>query len=395
MTRPQPKCTTLKALALSMLLAMAACTGVRSLPAPGAEQSLLATPVGYQNVRFNTLEANARIEEAVAEIRDQVAARIAREGEVPNGGRFDVLVLSGGGPDGAFGAGLLNGWSQRGGRPEFGLVTGISTGALIAPFAFLGSEFDPALKRFYTQTRTNDLVSFAILGGLFGAAGLTDTTPIRGILKREITPEFVRRLAEEHGKGRRLWVGTTNLDAQRAVIWDVGAIAATDRSDAPQLIRDVLLASASIPGAFPPVIFQVDAEGERFSEMHVDGGVTRQLFLFPFDAPAGRNREDPDALVRPGTVYAIRNSKLGSEYAETPPGIFEIAQRSVSTLIKSGGINDIAVLRQQADESGFEVKVVAVPDSFDVPSEELFDINYMRALYDAGEDLVLEGDLWR
>lgn len=382
-------------LAVAMpVLAMAACTGVRSVPAPDSDLALIANPPGYEDVRFFGQGQKSIVDVEIADVRRQIRARIAREGVVPNGGEYDVLVLSGGGPDGAFGAGILNGWTERGDRPEFALVTGISTGALIAPFAFLGPEYDPELKKFYTQTSTDDVVSFAILGGIFGAAGLTDTTPIRGILKKQITPEFVERIAREHENGRRLWIGTSNLDSQQPVVWDVGAIAATGREDAPALIRDILLASASIPGAFPPVLFDVEVNGERFSELHVDGGVTRQLFLFPANAPFRGQEVLEAAVMKRGVVYAIRNSKLSPEFSPTEAGILQIAQRSISTLLKSGGINDIAVLREQAKQSDFEVRVVAVPDSFNVPSEELFDKVYMRALFDVGEEMGLNGVPW-
>ncbi|MEM7176989.1 MAG: patatin-like phospholipase family protein [Pseudomonadota bacterium] len=379
---------------LGLLIMVAACTGSRNFPAPGPDLNTQANPPGYQNVRFYGQGEGGIVDAEIATVRRQIRERIAREGEVPNNGLYDVLVLSGGGPDGAFGAGLLNGWTTRGDRPEFALVTGISTGSLIAPFAFLGPEFDPELKKFYTQTATDDVVSFEVLAGLLGRAGLTDTTPIRGILERQITPEFVALIAAEHLKGRRLWVGTSDLDAQRPVIWDVGAIAASGREDAPALIQQVLLASASIPGAFPPVLIDVEANGEQFTELHMDGGVTRQLFLFPAEAPFRPQEEEEAAVMVRGSVYAIRNSKLVPEYAETEPGILQIAARSVSTLLKSGGINDIAVLNEQAGDADFEVFVIAVPETFNEPSKELFDKTYMQALYNVGYEMGAGGVPW-
>ncbi|MEM7671035.1 MAG: patatin-like phospholipase family protein, partial [Pseudomonadota bacterium] len=208
---------------LAALIVVTACTGTRNFPAPTEDLALVANPAGYENIRFYGQGEQSIVDLEIATVRRQFQERIALEGKVPNDGLYDVLVLSGGGPDGAFGAGLLNGWTQRGDRPEFSLVTGISTGALIAPFAFLGSEYDDDVKRFYTETTTDDIVAFEILGGIFGGAGLTDTTPIRGILERQVTPGFVAEIAREHNKGRRLWVGTSNIDAQRPVIWDVGA----------------------------------------------------------------------------------------------------------------------------------------------------------------------------
>ena len=286
------------ALIVATALILSACTGVRPFPAPAPELTETAIVPGFERTRFHSLDQE-EVNTLVGEIIAQVSERAKAEGKVPNNGLYDILVLSGGGPDGAFGAGLLNGWTAHGDRPEFSLVTGISTGALIAPFAFLGPDYDDELKRFYTQTGTADLVSVAVFKGILGAAGLTDTTPIRAILEREITPDFVAKIAEEHRKGRRLWIGTTNLDSQRPVVWDIGAMAATGRADAPALIREVLLASASIPGAFPPVIFQVEANGKRFSEMHVDGGVTRQLFLFPIDSKVTDRERSENEPMRP------------------------------------------------------------------------------------------------
>ncbi|MEM9045891.1 MAG: patatin-like phospholipase family protein [Pseudomonadota bacterium] len=391
--------TLLRLLLVASLLSHSACTGERLLDAPPASQVDAARIPGYEKIRFSGTRDDLILQDAAKELTAQIRARIKDEGKRPNNGIFDVLVLSGGGSDGAFGAGLLQGWSERGDRPEFGIVTGISTGALIAPFAFLGSEYDDELRRLYTQTATKDIVSFAILEGLFGAPGLTDPEPLRLALAREITPEVVELIGIEHLKGRRLWVGTSNLDTQRPVIWDLGAIAITGRKDAPELIREIILASASIPGAFPPVFFTVEANGRRYAELHVDGGVTRQLFLFPQPDAVQDNVEgvEPDrrGAMRRGTVYAIRNSKLGPDFSETPAGILEIAERSLSTLLKYSGNTDLLLLRTQADAAGFKIKIVGVPKEFDVKETELFDPIYMNALFTVGEEMGQTGVPWR
>jgi len=211
-------------------------------------------------------------------------------------------------------------------------------------------------------------------------------------MARVITPAAVAQIAAEHRKGRRLLIGTTNLDAQRPVIWDIGAIAATGRADAPELIRRIMLASAAIPGAFPPVLFEVEADGERWTEMHVDGGVTRQLFLYPrqvrLPPPGGAG------AMRRGTIYAVRNTKLAPDYQAVAAGILPITVRSLATLLKSSGLSDVAVLTEQARQGGFRLKLTAVPEAFDVEQDELFDPEYMRALYDLGHEMALRGDLW-
>ena len=193
----------------------------------------------------------------------------------------NYLSISGGGADGAFGAGLLKGWSESGTRPEFWAVTGISTGALIAPFAFIGSDYDDELESLYTTLSTSDLVKKrSLIAGLTSDA-FGDTAPMREVLQKHIDAEMIEEIAQEYARGRRLLIGTTNLDAKRPVIWNIGAIAAVGTDESAQLIRDVILASASIPGMFPPVRITARIGDEEYDELHVDGGVSSQVFLYP------------------------------------------------------------------------------------------------------------------
>ena len=282
-----------------------------------------------------------------------------------------------------------------GDEPEFALVTGISTGALVAPYAFLGSEYDEELERFYTNTRTDDLLEFSFFKAITGEAlGITDTGRLSATLDEALNPDLIRRIAEEHAKGRRLWVGTTNLDAQRPVIWDIGAIATKGGPKARILIRDILLASAAIPGAFPPQQFLVEVDGTRFTEMHVDGGVTRQLFLYPIQLDLAENAGQLGQQMRQGTIYVVRNTKLDPDYVPTKARIVEIAARSISTLIKAAGVADVLVIEAQASKDGFALKTTSVPKDFRETESELFDPVYMRALYDRGYKLATEGEPW-
>jgi predicted acylesterase/phospholipase RssA len=173
----------------------------------------------------------------------------------------ETLALSGGGPDGAFAAGLLAGWTEASDRPEFEIVTGVSVGALIAPFAFLGPNRDAELSSLMTGIRTEDVLDFRFFGALRGALGVADPAPLRRRLSAVVDNAMLADIARAHRDGRRLLVVTTNIDAARPVLWDMGAIA---EAGARQLFLDVLLASASIPGAFPPVPIVVEAGGERF-----------------------------------------------------------------------------------------------------------------------------------
>lgn len=195
----------------------------------------------------------------------------------------NYLTISGGGANGAFGAGLLAGWTASGTRPEFTMVTGISTGALSAPFAFLGSDFDDLLKDVYTTTSTKDiLIKRSYITAAFSDS-MADTTPLKALIAKYVTSDIVRAIAKEHHRGRRLFVGTVNLDAGRSVIWNIGAIAASDHADKLGLIHDILRASAAIPIAFPPIAIFVEKNGHQYEELHVDGGTGTQVFVYPAD----------------------------------------------------------------------------------------------------------------
>ena len=382
-------------LVLALPLALFACTGVRDHPAPAKTNYADAEVPGYSGIRFWGDREPPGIDAELARIQSQITARVRAERALPNDGVIDILVLSGGGSDGAYGAGLLNGWTARGDRPEFALVTGISTGALIAPYAFLGADYDDELERFYTNTQTEDLLEFTIFRALLGKTlGLSDTGRLAATLDAAIDDEMVLRLAAEHAKGRRLWVGTTNLDAQRPVIWDIGEIASGGRADARRLIRDVLLASAAIPGAFPPQQITVELDGQTFTEMHVDGGVTRQLFLYPVQLDLARETRRNGQNMRQGTIHVVRNTKLDPDFKSTRASIVEIAARSISTLIKAAGVADVLIIESQALKDGFGLKTTSVPADFSVPERELFDPVYMRALYDAGYRRAFEQDPW-
>lgn len=382
-------------LVLFMLGFLAGCLGERQFPAPPSDRYTLAKIPGFPNARFWGDVPPPRAAEELALLSQQIGQRIRDEGKQPNGGRIDILVLSGGGSDGAYGAGLLNGWTARGDRPEFGLVTGISTGALIAPYAFVGKRFDPELERFYTNTKTEDVLVLTLFKTLTGQAlGLADNAGFVAAVDQGLTPQLIRDIAAEHRKGRRLWVGTTNLDAQRPVIWNISAIAATGRPEARELIRDVLVASASIPGAFSPQLIEVEIDGQRFTEMHVDGGVSRQLFLYPIELDLGEYTDRGPNQMRPGTIYVIRNTLLDPTYEGVPPRVLEITARSVSTLIKYSGVADVEIIRAQALDDGFGLKLTAVPPEFTAKETELFDPAYMRALYDVGYGLMVDGNPW-
>lgn len=307
----------------------------------------------------------------------------------------NYLAVSGGGADGAFGAGLLNGWSAAGDRPEFTIVTGISTGALTAPFAFLGPDYDPVLEEIYTSYATDDLVEQRTWLGIVTSDAAADTAPLFALIAQYMDDEAIAKIAAANADGRRLFIGTTNLDAGRPMLWNVTAIAASDAPNKAELIHKILLASASIPGAFPPVYFEVEADGGRYQELHVDGGATSQVFLYPGALDFRQVLDEVIGAEGEARAYVIRNSPLSPhEENVDPPNIFQIAGKSVSSLIRTQGIGSIYAIYLGAERDGIDFNLAYIPDTFDVEAEEPFDPSYMKALYDLGYELAKDGYPW-
>jgi len=341
-------------------------------------------------IRFWGDELPVDIDRRLARMGEQMTAsgRISS----PEGQHF--LTISGGGATGAFGAGLLKGWSESGQRPEFLVVTGISTGALIAPYAFLGSDYDDELEDLYTGIKTSDLIKKrTLLKGLTGDS-MADTQPLRDLLQTYVDKEMIDAIATEYLSGRRLLIGTTNIDAQRPVIWDIGRIATKRTEASRQLIRDVMLASASIPGAFPPVRIQVGAGGEFYDELHVDGGTSGQVFLYPAhvnirDAAEAIGAEDPR------TVYVIRNAILTPRWSAVKPKLAPVLKASISTLIRTQGLGDIYRIYLGTVRDGAQFKLASVPPEFLLETKETFEPAYMKALFDLAYDLARNGYDWQ
>lgn len=307
--------------------------------------------------------------------------------------RHTSLALSGGGPDGAFGAGLLAGWTQRGDRPEFEVVTGVSTGAIIAFFAYLGPQYDDTLREIYTTYESSDLFVPTIFAGLTGGTALLDTRGYRQLIERYIDDAVIEEIAEAYRNNRLLLIGTTNIDASRPVVWNIGAIAASGHPQAKRLIHDVLQASSAIPAAFPPSIIPVDAGGKRYDEMHVDGGATQQVMLY---SPSLRTT-DLDAAIGAEIdreVYVVMNNKLGKPYDPVRPRLASIAGTAASSLIGGSGSGDIYRIFAVALRDGIDLNVISIPRDFDAEPNEMFDPVYMTALYNVGLQLGLSGEAW-
>jgi hypothetical protein len=380
---------------LSLLTLLAACGGgaVRN----AVPDALLnqATAIGMTDVRFwgdaTPPHIDAIVREKFAQMR-QARPYLFKSGKRPN---VSFLTVSGGGSDGAFGAGLLVGWSAAGTRPDFEVVTGISTGALTAPFAFLGEKYDPALKEIYTQYDTHDLLRKQVVKGLVGGTSLASNKPLAALIAKYVDTSFLAEVAAAHNTGRRLLIGTTNLDAQRPVIWDMGRIAASGIPEALQLFRNVLLASAAIPGVFPPVLINVQAEGRTYDEMHVDGGTTQQVFLLPNTLMVAKLPKQKVRFVPKRTVYIIRNGRIGPEHKVVKAGTLSIAERSVSTLIKYQGIGDLYRMHEFTLKNHIGYRLAYIPADFSDTSKEAFDKVYMTKLFNLGYQLAKRGYRWQ
>jgi predicted acylesterase/phospholipase RssA len=333
--------------ALTLLLALPGCATILRLDAPPPNVTIGLPVLGIPNARFWP-------DGPPDALRQEAAMMLARQrgrsaGPLPPA---HFLALSGGGDNGAYGAGLLTGWTAAGTRPEFDIVTGISAGALIAPFAFLGPDYDPPLREVFTEVAPPDilLLRHIPLALLFNVA-LGDASPLYRLIERHADERMLAAIAREYAHGRLLLIGTTNLDLQRPVVWNIGAIAASGHPQALALFRRILLASASIPGAFPPVLIDVQYEDRRYQEMHVDGGAATQVFLYPAALDA-RSLADPSAEPRPRTVWVVRNGRLDVEGASVNRGLFTIASRSIATLLHFSGVGDISRIFLTAQRDG-------------------------------------------
>ena len=353
-----------------------------------------ASVLGVPNERFFPFYST---EPLAAEVGAAVVRLRQAEGLAPNAPLPEVqlLAVSGGGENGAFGAGLLCGWSEYGTRPVFELVTGVSTGALTAPFAYLGSSYDSQLRVVYTDlTASSVLERRNIVAALFDDA-MTDNAPLFKTISGYVNDTMLTALASAYDAGRLLLIGTTDLDAQQPVIWNIGAIAKSGHSRALDTIRRILLASAAVPGAFPPTMFDVTLDGVAYQEMHVDGGAFAQAFLYP--AAITRERRERMAggkLVIPATAYVIRNGRLDPEWASTERRTMGIASRAIATMIAASGINDVIRMYNTTQRDGIGFNLAYIGSDFTKELPQPFDQAYMRALFDYGYQRARNGYPW-
>jgi predicted acylesterase/phospholipase RssA len=381
------------AIALCAGLAAGCATAPREPPLTIA-QSRQVLVLGIPNARFQLGDAQQFEAELRASAQREIDTRhrAGQDGPLPPA---EFLAISGGGDQGAFGAGLLVGWTAHGDRPTFKAVTGVSTGALSAPFAFLGPEYDPQLKAIYTEITARSVFKpNGLLTALFGEAA-TNTAPLRATISRYLDATVLQRIAEEYRKGRLLLVMSTNLDAPTPCIWNIGAIAASGRPGAREMIIKILLASSAIPSLFPPVMFDFDVDGQRHQEMHVDGGVFAQTFLYPPAIDFAATEKAAGTVGRQRDAYIIRNSTLLPEATRVERGTIPIARRTVSIIVGASGVNDMIRLYATSREDNVGYHLAYIDDDFTTPYKGPFDQTYMRTLFQYGFAQGLGGVEWK
>jgi len=371
-------------------LGAAGCASPHRLPAVPEASSAQAAAMPPVPIRYLVSRETDSFAAEATELLNKERAYLAGQGRTGPMPPADYLAISGGGDNGAYGAGFLNGWTAAGTRPEFKVVTGVSTGALIAPFAFLGSKYDFVLERVYTTSSQQDIFKKrGLIKGVTSDA-MADSGPLAALIASYATRDLLDEIAAEYAKGRILLVGTANLDSLEPVVWNMTAIAASKDPHALELFRSILLASASIPAAFPPVMIDVTVDGTTYQEMHVDGGTMAQVFFYPPSADLGQLR----AVERRRTLYVIRNARLDPDWASVERRTMTIATRAIASLTRTQGIGDLYRIYATTQRDGIGFNLAFIPPTFDTPHEEEFDTAYMQQLYRTGFDQARAGYQW-
>lgn len=359
--------------ALALSLALGACTSLPRTPYTAADAA-----------RSRVLDI-----EGLRRYTDEPVTKFSFEKEAGTASR-SYLALSGGGADGAYGVGVLNGWSAAGTRPAFSVVSGVSTGGLIAPFAFLGSQYDDTLRELYTSGIAESLLSDPSIMRVLFSSGLFGNTRLRELVARYVGPEILAQVARENAKGRRLLIVTTDLDTQRTAIWDMGKIAAVGTPEALKLFRDVMAASASIPLVFPPILIEAEGQGHKFQEMHVDGGVTAPVLTLP-EALLSQGRLPANTKM---DIYILVNKKIERNFELVANSTIDVASRSLSSITQSQTRSIIFSTYDFAKRNHLGFHLSYIERDYPAPQSEGFDTAYMRTLYQYGYEKAASGQAW-
>ncbi|MFV2059964.1 MAG: patatin-like phospholipase family protein [Gammaproteobacteria bacterium] len=312
---------------------------------------------------------------------------------------FNILTLSGGGTRGAFGAGLLYGWNESGDIPKFDIVTGVSTGAVMATFVFLGGDELEKVKDFYTTSFTEDIYKESWLS-IFGYGYLMDPKPLKKLFSKNFNEELLNRVAAEHAKGRRLYIGSTNLDTGQLIVWDMGAIAASNRSDKYQRFADIIYASSAMPVFLPPQYMSVDIKGKLYYQMHVDGGIYSHVFMIGLlvDWKEVLSLRSDANINFDSTLYVVANRKYRNRHMYDP------VDQSASSIIdayievETDLLFDRSVYRlyDSCRKKGIKFRMASVPEDVNhVDEATVFDPVKMTKLFDVGFYIGLNGVEWQ
>ena len=363
-----------------------------ALPLDKADQ---AEPLGMSNVRAPGGNVSPHFQDDITKsISQEEPGHFTDE---KGNRRYNALALSGGGSSGAFGAGFLVGATEAGMRPHFKLITGISTGALIAPFAFLGPDYDDQLKEAFTTINTDNIMEKNSWIDIVSGESFAKTGPLENLIQKYFNKEFLKVVAATHDQGKRLYIGTTNLDTQRLLVWNMGLIAKSDSPYAQELFQKVVLASASIPAAFPPVMVKVEVDGKTYDEMHADGGTRTQVFFYggTLDLHAAAQSAGlGDVSSVMGDLYIIRNGRLDPEPQIIERKLIDITGRAVDTMIKAAAVSDLYRIFAFTQRENVSFNYVDIPDDLVIEEEEAFDPVAMNALFEAGYKLGVSDDPW-
>jgi predicted acylesterase/phospholipase RssA len=378
------RCGRARALRWALVSGVFALVGCTALPRRDAPPTLFssATPVGFPaDIRFLSTD-RASVEQKSTDALQRLKSS-SKEGTVR------ALVLSGGGAGGAFGAGALVGLSRRQERPQYDVVTGVSAGALIAPFAFLGPDWDTQLTEAFTSGRGERMTVNGLLKLPFGAA--RRSAALTALVDHYVTPDLINAVASEAARGRLLWVATTDLDKEETVIWDLGAIAMRGGEPARELFRDVLVASASIPGVFEPVLIHVQLDGRLYDEMHVDGNASTSLFVAPVAAYFALMDQPSLAGAQ---VYVLINGQIIEAPETTPFKLGPIMTRTFAVALKHMSRAQVVAVNQFADKYRMSVQSSYLPFDYPKYSSSDFRASTMRPLFEYGARCAGSGRLW-
>ncbi|MBI2253182.1 MAG: patatin-like phospholipase family protein [Proteobacteria bacterium] len=384
-------------LLLPLAIALAACGTLARQPAsPPPVTTAINDSFEGEEIRYAPLEDLAKIQNNISRAFTNESPECYTVGD---DGKpvYNYLAVSGGGSDGAFGAGMLNGWTKAGTRPRFKIVTGVSTGGLIAPFAFLGPDYDDELRLSYTTIDASRVFELRGLLPLLWSESFTSTAPLRQLIDTYIDDKVLKAIAIEHAKGRRLFIASTNLDNEQPVIWDMGAIASSKSKHRLELFRKVLLASAAIPSLFPPVIFDVARDGKKYQELHVDGGVVFQSFFVgsSTDLQATIRSAHPDWGENfAQNLYVIRNGWVNPVFQPVERGLTSITSRAILSMFKMSGVNDLWRLYFSSRDDNVLFHYTAIPADYTPSTTQQFDNAEMNREFKLGEKIALDGIQW-